>query len=142
MRAGEMTGRTVLDVSTATELAKVESVIVDGGARRLAGFRVTGPSPVLPFAQITSLGADAVTVSGPEVLHLPDTDVERHAVEAHIDPIGLRVLDDAGTDIGTVDDLEINADTGEVHAVIVGGAEVPGSRLLGVGAYALVVRAG
>ena len=141
MRASELRGRTVLDVSVAREVARVEAVIVDPGTGRLAGFRVSGPAPVLPFAEVASVGADAVTVDGPDALHLPESPVERRAVEGRIDPIGLPVLDDAGTQLGRVEDLEIRPETGEVHALVVDGAEVPGSRLLGVGSYAVVVRA-
>ena len=139
MKVRALTGRKVLDISAANELGTVQSVIIDPETSRLVALRVTGDAPVLPLAEVKAIGADAVTVDGPDVLHQPQTDLETRVIEHSLDPIGLRVLVEDGTEMGSVDDLEIDPEDGVIHSLTVGGQEVPGERIIGVGSYALVI---
>ena len=139
MKVRALTGRKVLDISAANELGVVQSAIIDPETSRLVGFRVTGDAPVLPLAEVKAIGADAVTVDGPYVLHQPQTDLETRVIEHSLDPIGLRVLVEDGTELGPVDDLDIDPEDGVIHTLTVGGRDVPGDKIMGVGSYALVI---
>lgn len=140
MRARELKGRPVLDVAEAREVAKVEAVVVDPDARRVVGLRVKGERPLLPLESVRAFGPDAVTVDGADALRLPRPGAEQRAIEGSLDPLGRLVLGDDGTELGTVDDLEAD-DDGTVRSLTVGGVAVEGERLLGIGSYAVVVRA-
>lgn len=140
MRARELKGRPVLDVVEAREVAKVEAVVVDPEARRVVGLRVKGDRPLLPMGSVKALGPDAVTVEGVDALRLPQPGAEQRAIDDSLDPLGRLVLADDGTELGTVDDLEAD-DDGTLRSLTVAGEVVSGERLLGIGAYAVVVRA-
>jgi sporulation protein YlmC with PRC-barrel domain len=140
MRARELKGRSVLDVVEARQVAKVEAVVVDPEVRRVIALRVEGDRPLLPIESVRALGPDAVTVEGADVLRLPQPGVEQRAVDESLDPLGRLVLADDGTELGTVDDLEAD-DDGTLRSLTVAGDSVAGDRLLGIGAYAVVVRA-
>ena len=140
MRARDIRGRAVLDVLEARQLGTVEALVVDPALGRVVALRVKGDAPLLPMAAVKGLGPDVVTVEGADVLRLPETDAEQRAVDGSLDPVGSLVLGDDGMALGAVDDLEAD-DDGTVRALVVDGATVGGERLLGVGSYAVVVRA-
>ena len=50
------------------------------------------------------------------------------------------MLTAGGDDIGTVDDVEFDADTGAITSLLLSSGDVSGARLVGVGSYAVVVR--
>jgi sporulation protein YlmC with PRC-barrel domain len=130
-----------MDISSATEIARVLTPIVDPAEHRVVGFRVDGSSPVLPWEGIHAVGADALTVDGPSAIRQGSTDAEVRATSVPIDPIGLRVLDEDGLELGTVDDIEFDPATGTITEILVAGASHPGDELLGIGDYAVVLRA-
>ena len=55
--------------------------------------------------------------------------------------IGHRVLDDHGRELGQVRDVEFDPADGSVVTLMLKDAYVDGDRLLGIGSYAVVVRA-
>jgi sporulation protein YlmC with PRC-barrel domain len=63
-------------------------------------------------------------------------------VPPHHDLLGRRVLTETGTEHGTVLDVAFDTRTGRLLAVFTTRGELPADRLLGLGDYALVVRAG
>jgi sporulation protein YlmC with PRC-barrel domain len=140
MRARELKGRPVLDVVEAREVAKVEAVVIDPEARRVIALRVKGDRPLLPISGVKALGPDAVTVEGADVLRLPEPGVEQVSVDGSLDPLGRLVLADDGTALGAVDDIEAD-DDGTLRSITVDGQVLAGDRLVGIGSYAVVVRA-
>lgn len=140
MRARDLTGRTVMDVGDARGLGVVESLVLDPSNHRVVGLRVSGDSPVLRFDDVRSFGPDAVTVEGAHTLHQPSNDVEQRAIENDLDPLGRRVIADDGNVLGELADVDVD-DDGTIRKLLVGTAELNGDRLLGVGGYAVVVRA-
>ena len=139
MRVRELTGRPILDTSSAESVGRIEAPILDPAASRVVGFRVSGSSPVLGLDDVRSVGADAVTVDDRAALRQPRTDLETEAASRPLDPVGARVLSDAGAVLGVAQDLDVEPD-GDVRAVITDGGEIPGDHIVGFGGYALVVR--
>ena len=43
-----------------------------------------------------------------------------------------------GDEIGTVDDVEFDPETGEVTSLILASGDIAGTRLVGIGSYAVV----
>jgi sporulation protein YlmC with PRC-barrel domain len=52
-----------------------------------------------------------------------------------------RVIDDTGTELGTVADVEFDSSDGRIGSISVGDRSVVGERLLGNGSFAVVVSA-
>ena len=73
------------------------------------------------------------------MLRDPQTDLERAGVEGLTDPTSKRVFTEEGFEIGTVGDIEFDASTGAVHKLVLGDDQINGTRILGVGSYAVVV---
>ena len=80
------------------------------------------------------LGADVAP-------HEPENDREKAAASGKLTILGKRVLDDLGFADGELSDLEFDADTGAVTSLTIEDATVAPEALLGIGAYAVVIRA-
>ena len=80
----------------------------------------------------------ALTVTSAHLLVRQDADLDRFAGQDHA-PVGKRVLTSAGDELGTVTDVEFVPDTGEVTALVLDTGTIAGTRLLGIGSYAVVV---
>ncbi len=143
MRFSEATGRKIVSTSTAETVGKVDAFVVDPHRRVVVAVecRKTSGGDVLPWADIVGFGADAVTVrdaaaiggAGPEVDALRGKD---HSV------LGKRVLSSAGDELGKVDDVAFDAETGAIEALVLTGGDIAGDRLLSVGSYAVIVAVG
>jgi hypothetical protein len=99
----------------------------------LVGDRVVGVHDgrgVIDAAAVRSFEGDAVTYDG-AVGEKSDAD----------SPLGRRVLDDAGDELGRLADLEIDA-TGRVDTILLDdGRTIAGTALRAVGSYAVIVHA-
>lgn len=139
MRLRECLGHPVLDTSTATTIARIDGLVVDPAQRRIAAIRLRGAGrkPIyLLWEDLDAFGPDAVTVASAEVLRR----LENGALPyPELESIGRRVLTEAGDELGTVEDLEFDPSSGAVEAVFTQSDQIDGKRILGLGAYALVV---
>ena len=139
MNLTDVTGRTVLDLATATELGRVDDYVIDPASRQIIGFHLAGAAgnaSWLSWDAITAVGADALTVEHGEVLTDPPEDGRRLRADAVLKG---RVLTTAGRELAELTDLEFDADTGQITAVTVGDRSMPSDALVGVGRYATVV---
>jgi sporulation protein YlmC with PRC-barrel domain len=137
MRFTESMKRPVLDTSTAEQVGQVAGFVVDPRARRVHAVRVgrhKGGS-ILPWADVQGYGPDAVTVASAAAIREPGDGLD----EAD-DLIGRRVVSDQGFELGAVDDIEFDPDTGELQQIDVGGRAVTAGMLIGAGRYAVVLR--
>ncbi|MFH9729239.1 PRC-barrel domain-containing protein [Streptomyces sp. NPDC017260] len=124
-------------VPPAGPIGTVTSLTVDIASGAVSHVRLRGSRP----GRTSVLSWDSVLAAGPGAVRVrsaaaPDT------VPPHHDLLGRRVLTEAGTARGTVLDVAFDPETGRVLAVFTTRGEVPCDRLLGLGDYALVVRAG
>ena len=135
----------VVSSSTAATVGRVSGFVVDPTTRAVVAvsLKKTEAGDHLRWGDITAFGEDAVTVTdearigdgGPEVQALAGKD---HKV------LGKRVLTSGGDELGKVDDVDFDPVTGTITSIVLGkgakGGDVAGTRLLGVGSYAVVVR--
>ncbi len=142
MRFTECRKRPVVDTSSAVTLGKVDRLLLDPSTRAVAAVVVKrkGDVDTLPWAGVQAFGPDAVTVTGEDALvvaegHLSELRGKDRAV------LGKRVLTDAGDEMGTVDDVEFDASSGSITTLLTTGGEIAGTRLLGIGSWAVVVSA-
>lgn len=125
--------RKVVDTATAETIGRVAGVHIDASRSALRSLRLKGRhAGHIPYADIISVGPDAVTVRSADVVVEEDDDAPSDS-----DAIGSRVLDDAGYDLGTLKDLTAGQD-GTVVSLSVDGSVID-CRVRGIGSYAVVV---
>ncbi len=132
IRATELGGKAVVDVDAAEKLGKIDRVVLDPDARRIAGFAVvkgssllgTGEHLVLPASSVHAIGPDAVTVhhrqsnaastSATDLQHLPRVS----------DMVGRKVVSDQGQLLGAVDDVLIDEADGRIIGYALSGSDL------------------
>ena len=146
MLYSDLKGRKLVDTSTADTVGKVDGFLLDPATRTVAGleFKKTDHGSVVTWSDLTAVGADAVTVAGATVLSDPEGRLADLATKDG-QVLKKRVLSDAGIDLGSVHDIDFDPESGALLELIVGSKKqrhsIAGSRLRGVGSYAVVVKA-
>lgn len=136
--------RNVVNTSTATRVARVDSFVVLPGPARVALLRlgkVSGAGTLLAWEDVQGFGPDAVTVATDAVIRPARDAVEQRAEDNDLEIIGKRVLTERGMELGPVTDVDFDPETGAVTSLITKAETIAGSRLIGLGSYAVVVSA-
>ncbi len=134
-------GRDVLDVATAKTVGKIRCAIIDapsGKVNALVLDKTLNDAEILSWSDIKSIGPDAITVESVDVFRAAGKGEER-AAKGDLDPVGKRVLTDAGEEVGELSDIVVDEESGTVEHAIVGDGQVGGQGILGSGNYAVVV---
>jgi uncharacterized protein YrrD len=141
MRASEITKHPVLDVSSATTVGRIDDVVIDPADRQVLGFvlaKTAGKATWLAWDHLKALGRDAATIDSPDDLTEPPESAPPGLKKGKV--LGGRVLTDQGLELGTLADVEFDADSGLVAGLHLNtGRVLPGDSLRGVGSYATVV---
>jgi len=142
MRFSESVGRKVVSTSTAETVGKVHGFVVDPATRTVTALQLkkSGDGDTLRWSDITGFGTDAVMIADADLITPAGQDVRALTGKEH-DVVGKRVLSSGGEELGRVDDVEFDPDSGVVTALVLGDGQVEGSRLVGVGPYAAIVSA-
>jgi uncharacterized protein YrrD len=140
MKFSEALGRKVVSLATAETVGLVEEFVVDPRTHRVValGLSKASSGSSLRWGDIESFGPDAVTVSAEDKVTPADAEIDRLGGKDH-QVLGKRVLAAVGDELGAVDDVEFDPETGEVLGILLAGETVEGSRLVGIGSYAVVV---
>lgn len=141
MRISEARRRPVVATESAQTIGRVDGFLIETEARRITGLRiddVDGPGTVLPWDRMTAFGVDAITVPTAAALRAPADAAETRRCDPDLDPIGKPAIEETGDSLGTVTDVEFDADTGAVRSVLTDAYDIPVDKLLGLGAYAVV----
>jgi len=72
-------------------------------------------------------------------LRPPSDDREQAAAAGKLELVGKRALSERGNELGELDDVTFDADTGVLEAFLIGARRVPAGSLLGCGSYAAVL---
>lgn len=120
MKAGDLKGKTVINVGEAERLGQADDVAVNLDERKIAGILLgstglfgTGPSRFIPAEAIHSIGEDAITVriAREGIEELPDQE-ERRARWPHVSQLhGARVVSERGNLLGEVREIEFDPNT-------------------------------
>jgi uncharacterized protein YrrD len=144
MLFSEARKRNVVNTSTATRVARVDGFVVLPGPARVALLRlgkVSGAGTLLAWEDLQGFGPDAVTVATDAVIRPARDTVEQRAEDNDLEIIGKRVLTERGMELGPVTDVDFDPETGAVTSLITKAETIAGSRLIGLGSYAVVVSA-
>lgn len=142
MRFSEARKQKVVSTSSATTVGRVDGFVVDATAGRVVALllkKTPGDGDLLRWADLTAFGRDAVTVPGAESLTSATGDLAVLA-DSHHDVVGKLVLTDAGVAVGKVVDVDFDLTDGTVLTLITDRDEIPGTSMLAIGSYALMVR--
>lgn len=143
MRFSEAKGQKVISTTGATTVGKVHDLVVDPRTAQVVALtlkKTEGDGDTLTWANMKSFGRDAVTVDSADLITDAEGDIAVLS-DKHHRVMGKRVLSENGDELGSVKDIEFDPDTGAVRALVTDHDEVAGERMLGLGSYALVVRA-
>lgn len=139
-------GHKVVSTSTAQTVGKVASFVVDPATRKVVAVRIkkADSGDTLRWDRLVAFGVDAITITAADAITSADPAVEALTGKDHR-ILGKRVLTGRGDELGTVEDVEFDAATGAVTTLLLAGSRavdrVDGDRLVGVGPWAVVVRA-
>lgn len=135
-------GRKVVSRSSAKELGAVSHLLVDARQVRIAAIVIGrgNKAQLAEWAQVSGFGPDAVMVVDDGALRPPADDRERAAAEGKLELVGKRVLSERGNELGELDDVTFDADTGALEELLIGDRRIQATRsLLGCGSYAAVL---
>jgi uncharacterized protein YrrD len=136
-------GRKVISRASAEELGSVSRLVLDSAHRRI-GLVVVGKrrnTRLVSWEDLSGFGADAVMVGQDEALREPRDDHEQAAAKGDLELVGKLAISDLGNDLGKIEDVVFDPDSGLLESLIVGEGEQLSGPVLGVGSYAVVVRA-
>ncbi|WP_409056271.1 PRC-barrel domain-containing protein [Streptomyces sp. SYP-A7185] len=142
MLLSRVLGHPVISAEDARPAGEVAGLGIDARTRRITELYLKGSKSgdSVPWTRVRGMGPDAV------IIDTTAAATEAGHGEAHSRALkrllGLRVLTEYGEDIGTLSDITFDPETGTVGDLYVGREQLPGSRLVGLGSYALVVGAG
>ncbi len=134
----------VMSKDSAEKVGQIKHFVVDAATRTISSAQVDGGKRhgvMVSWSDIAAVGDDAVIVESDAVLRDAADEREESAARGELTMLDKRVLDDRGDEMGTVDDVVFDPATGEIESINVGPEIIEGERLLGVGSYAVVVRA-
>jgi sporulation protein YlmC with PRC-barrel domain len=134
-------GRKVVSRASAKELGAVNRLLVDAQKRQITAV-VIGRGKKARFvewSQLSGFGPDAVMVVDEGDLRPPADDRERSGVDGKLELLGKRALSERGNELGIIDDVNFDADTGALEDLVIGDRRVPAGALLGSGSYAVVL---
>ena len=127
IRLTQLVGQPTIALADAERTGRVKGIRVDGD--RIVGVH-TGDA-LIEASAIRSFEGDAITYDG-----------EPRAVRDDADsPLGRRVLDEDGDELGRLADLEVEADGTVSVLALDDGRTLPGAVLRAVGSYAVIVAA-
>ena len=135
--------RPVVAGDTADDLGKIKGFIVDIGANRAEAVHISGrgkKADIVPWGQLR-FGGDAVIADTGDTPERVSDERDVDAVKGKLAVRGSRVLDTSGFELGTVEDVSFDSETGELVTIRATSGEVDASRLCSLGSYALVVDA-
>ncbi len=116
MDANTLKGMAIVSMQEGTKLGQVEQPLFDLTARRIAALRVKGDDGtfIVRFDAVASVGADAITIASSAVTQTPSGGATADELR-DLDALGkLKVVDHAGTFLGTVSHVEIDPVSGEI----------------------------
>jgi uncharacterized protein YrrD len=134
-------GRKVVSRASAKELGAVNHLLVDDQQRRVASV-VIGRGKKARFVdwdQLSGFGPQAVMVANETALREPADERERSAAEGKLELVGKRTLSELGNELGPLDDVTFDADSGALEDFVIGDRRYPAGSLLGSGSYAAVL---
>ena len=116
MNATDLKDMVVVSLQEGTKLGRVAEPLFDLATRQLGAFQIKGDDGtfILPFAAIQHIGVDAITVTSSQVTQTPAPDGVTNALLDLRALQKLKIVDQAGTFLGTLSDVEVDPLNGQI----------------------------
>lgn len=126
MEFGELKNRPVVSLADASKLGFVDTALVDLHNQQVTGFRIrTGGifthHHAILLQDVKSLGQDAVTIEDSRRLTDEGKMPQLKTSVPLTNVVGSRVISEDGKEIGTVADIEMTVETGQIENYILAG---------------------
>ncbi len=112
MKASDLKGRAVVTLADAAKVGQVDDVLFDAAFRQVLGFRVKkgtfGHTDAVTRANVSAVGADALTVPSPEVINAEDRFAELAGAATTSQAHGTKVVTEGGDLLGAIVELELD----------------------------------
>ena len=130
MDAGKLKGMAIVSLGDGAKLGRVDDVLFGTRPLRATALSVRGDGQdfVIPFEQLTTIGADAVTVESGQVTQTASKEGTYSGLAGLGELMKFKVVDEAGTLVGTLGGIELDPASGQVT-----GLAVHQGGLLGLG---------
>lgn len=137
------TGRKIISRASAQELGAVRHLLVDAQRREVTAVVIGRgkKAQLIDWPHLSGFGPDAVMVSDEGALRPPADERERAAADGKLELLDKRALTERGNELGRVDDVIFDPETGALETLSVGERHIPAGALLGSGTYAAVLDA-
>lgn len=142
MRFSEAKNHRVVSTTGAVTVGRLSEFVVDPRTAHVVALTLkksAGSGDTLTWNNLKAFGPDAVTVESADVVTAAEGDLLTMS-DKHHRILGKRVLTEHGDELGKVKDVEFDPENGLVQSLITATEEINGSRILGLGSYAVVVR--
>lgn len=139
----EAGGRKVVSTADASTVGVIDGFVVDPAESRIVALALTktsGTGTMLPWSGIAAFGTDAVTVANADQVVPADERLTALNAKAH-SIVRKRVLTTAGYEVGTVREVEFDPTDGRLTTLKIDDHDWDGASLVGVGSYAVIVKA-
>lgn len=147
MRTSEIEKRPVVTMG-GEDVAQVKDIVFSAAGGSVGGFTLAGRGllagplkQALAWSAVSALGADAVMISGEDVLETKEVVLDRSAASGGSggNVLGSQVLTDSGTDLGRIVDVIIEVEGPQGGACDVVGYEIEASEALGTKGTTLLI---
>jgi uncharacterized protein YrrD len=134
-------GRKVVSRASAKELGAVNHLLIDAQQREVAAIVIGRgkKARLVDWAQLSGFGPDAVMVIDEGALRPPVDGPERDGADGKLELVGKKALSERGNELGNIDDVTFDAQSGALEDLVIGERSVPAGALLGSGSYAAVL---
>jgi sporulation protein YlmC with PRC-barrel domain len=121
MNTGRLKGIAVVSLAEGTRLGQVDAPLFDSVSLQLRAFQVKGDGQtfIVPLDLVRSIGTDAITVESSQATQAPSKGGEFGSLVELTALKQLKVVDAAGTFLGTLHDLELDSTSGQALRIVV-----------------------
>lgn len=149
----ELAGLAVINVRDGKKLGTVSETVVSPDDGRLLGFvlksggMLSREESAVEIDDVRSVGADAITVEGEEIIHRPEATQPNFQEARNGDRtlVGRKIVTQSGTVVGQIADLVVNEESRRVGSILIGGGmfessdAIPAARVVSVGPDVVIV---
>ena len=140
----EALGLPVVAKATAVRIGEIKGFVIDEHEPNIRALHIGGTKrapELIAWNAITAFGADAIVIGEDGEVHAPHDEREHRTAAGDTALLHKLALTELGDELGTVDDAEFDPETGSVNTFRIGDDEIPATRYLGIGSYALIISA-
>ena len=138
MRSAELKGLSVVSITEGTRLGRVDDLALDTAEWRVVALHCSdqGRRFIVPFHHVRNIGKDAITVESSQVTQIEGQGAQAPNTLRLDDFLKLKAVDESGTLVGTVSQLDIDAISGQLVSL-----DVHKGGVLGLGGTTTTVAA-